>query len=156
MERLWHYNNSSTGFCIVKIQPYLQTVMSGAPVTAHDPSLKKACWCLSSTDSSRCHSRDCWPRPITAFGLLCRHELRVDSWEDAPFSNETALAQAVSQTPVIVAICVGPALDDWHHYAGEPHRSPHTVGQHSMVAASAPDAALKASCRVPLVSCVPW
>lgn len=35
-----------------------------------------------------------------------------------PFSNETALAQAVSQTPVIVAICVGPALDDWHHYAG--------------------------------------
>lgn len=22
------------------------------------------------------------------------------------------------QTPVIVAICVGPALDDWHHYTG--------------------------------------
>lgn len=25
------------------------------------------------------------------------HELQVDSWEDVPFSNETALAAAVSQ-----------------------------------------------------------
>ena len=48
----------------------------------------------------------------------CRHALKVSSWEDVPFSNETALAQAVTQTPVIVAICAGPALDDWHHYAG--------------------------------------
>lgn len=51
---------------------------------------------------------------------LCRHELKVDSWEDVPFSNETELVKAVSQTPVIVAICCGPAIDDWHHYAGEP------------------------------------
>jgi hypothetical protein len=50
--------------------------------------------------------------------LICRHELQVDSWEDVPFSNEAALAQAVSQTPVIVAICAGPAIDDWHHYTG--------------------------------------
>lgn len=50
--------------------------------------------------------------------VACRHELKVDSWEDVPFSNETELAKAVSQTPVIVAICCGPAIDDWHHYAG--------------------------------------
>lgn len=50
--------------------------------------------------------------------VVCSHELKVDSWEDVPFSNEAALAQAVSQTPVIVAICAGPALDDWHHYTG--------------------------------------
>jgi hypothetical protein len=48
----------------------------------------------------------------------CRHELQVDSWEDVPYSDEAALAQAVSQTPVIVAICAGPAIDDWHHYIG--------------------------------------
>ncbi|KAF8061988.1 Actinidain [Scenedesmus sp. PABB004] len=47
-----------------------------------------------------------------------KHTLRVDSWEDVPFSNETAMTQAVSVTPIITAICVGPALDDWHHYAG--------------------------------------
>jgi hypothetical protein len=52
-------------------------------------------------------------------GVLCRHELKVDSWEDVPFSNETELAKAVTQTPVIVAICCGPAIDDWHHYAGK-------------------------------------
>jgi hypothetical protein len=50
--------------------------------------------------------------------VICRHELQVDEWEDVPFSNETALAAAVSQTPVIVAICCGPAIDDWHHYTG--------------------------------------
>jgi hypothetical protein len=56
-------------------------------------------------------------RAIT-YLLSCRHELQVDDWEDVPFSNETALAAAVSQTPVIVAICCGPAIDDWHHYTG--------------------------------------
>lgn len=49
---------------------------------------------------------------------LCRHQLKVDSWEDVPYSDETAMAQAVSQTPIIVAICAGPAIDDWHHYTG--------------------------------------
>jgi hypothetical protein len=49
---------------------------------------------------------------------VCRHQLKVDSWEDVPYSNETAMAQAVSQTPIIVAICAGPAIDDWHHYVG--------------------------------------
>jgi cathepsin L len=42
----------------------------------------------------------------------------VDSYEDVPFSDEHALKKAVSQTPVIVAICVGPALDLWHTYRG--------------------------------------
>jgi hypothetical protein len=57
---------------------------------------------------------------LTSFLTVCpcRHELQVDDWEDVPFSNETALAAAVSQTPVIVAICCGPAIDDWHHYTG--------------------------------------
>lgn len=53
-----------------------------------------------------------------AFVCCSNHELRVDSWEDVQFHNETALMAAVSKTPVIVAICVGPALDDWHHYTG--------------------------------------
>ncbi|WIA38434.1 hypothetical protein OEZ86_001758 [Tetradesmus obliquus] len=53
-----------------------------------------------------------------------KHELQVDDWEDVPFSNETALAAAVSQTPVIVAICCGPAIDDWHHYTGGIFDSP--------------------------------
>lgn len=40
----------------------------------------------------------------------------MDFWEDVPFSNETALQQAVSQRPVIVAICCGDDISAWHHY----------------------------------------
>lgn len=47
-----------------------------------------------------------------------KHALRVTSWEDVPYSNETAMAQALTMRPIIVAICVGPALDDWHAYKG--------------------------------------
>ena len=44
--------------------------------------------------------------------------LHVDTTEDVPRNNETAMTQALSHQPVIIAICCGPAIDAWHHYTG--------------------------------------
>lgn len=42
----------------------------------------------------------------------------LDGFAHVPPQNETALAQAVSQHPVAVAVCCGDYIDNWHQYAG--------------------------------------
>ena len=42
----------------------------------------------------------------------------TDGFGRVPHVNETALMQAVSQHPVVVAVCCGEFLDAWHAYTG--------------------------------------
>ncbi len=42
----------------------------------------------------------------------------LDGFAHVPPQNETALAQAVSQHPVAVAVCCGDYIDNWHQYTG--------------------------------------
>lgn len=43
-------------------------------------------------------------------GLLCRHAVTIDGYEDVPENNEHALKQAASQQPIAVGICASPAM----------------------------------------------
>ena len=66
--------------------------------------------------------------------LLCRSKKERKSMRDAtldgfmhvPAQNETALAQAVSQHPVAVAVCCGDNIDNWHQYTGGIFEIPNT------------------------------
>lgn len=42
----------------------------------------------------------------------------LDGFAHVPVQNETAIAQAVSQHPVAVAVCCGDYIDNWHAYTG--------------------------------------
>lgn len=42
----------------------------------------------------------------------------LDGFGHVPPQNETAIAQAVSQHPVAVAVCCGDYIDNWHAYTG--------------------------------------
>ena len=42
----------------------------------------------------------------------------IDSVENVPPKNETALMQGVSMHPVGVAVCVGPYIEQWRAYTG--------------------------------------
>ena len=46
-----------------------------------------------------------------------------------PAQNETALAQAVTQHPVAVAVCCGDNIDNWHQYTSGIFEIPNT-GRH--------------------------
>lgn len=43
-------------------------------------------------------------------------ESALDGFAHVPPQNETAIAQAVSQHPVAVAVCCGDYIDNWHAY----------------------------------------
>jgi len=47
-----------------------------------------------------------------------QHAVQVTSWEDVPGDSEVDMTKALARTPIITAICAGPALDAWHHYTG--------------------------------------
>jgi hypothetical protein len=49
---------------------------------------------------------------------LSPKESALDGFAHVPVQNETALAQAVSQHPVAVAVCCGDYIDNWHAYTG--------------------------------------
>ena len=49
---------------------------------------------------------------------LAPRESALDGFGHVPVQNETALAQAVSQHPVAVAVCCGDYIDNWHAYTG--------------------------------------
>lgn len=42
----------------------------------------------------------------------------IDSVESVTPDNETALMQAAAQHPVVVGVCCGDFIDDWHAYTG--------------------------------------
>lgn len=50
----------------------------------------------------------------------------LDGFAHVPPQNETALAQAVSQHPVAVAVCCGDYIDNWHQYTGGIFEIPNT------------------------------
>ncbi|CAK0787246.1 hypothetical protein CVIRNUC_010463 [Coccomyxa viridis] len=50
----------------------------------------------------------------------------LDGFMHVPARNETALAQAVSQHPVAVAVCCGDNIDNWHQYTGGIFEIPNT------------------------------
>lgn len=50
----------------------------------------------------------------------------LDGFAHVPPQNETALAQAVSQHPVAVAVCCGDNIDNWHQYTGGIFEIPNT------------------------------
>lgn len=50
----------------------------------------------------------------------------LDGFAHVPPKNETALAQAVSQHPVAVAVCCGDNIDNWHQYTGGIFEIPNT------------------------------
>ncbi len=54
----------------------------------------------------------------------------LDGFGHVPPQNETAIAQAVSQHPVAVAVCCGDYIDKWHAYTGGIFEIP-GVGAHS-------------------------
>ena len=74
---------------------------------------------------------------LTMFYVLCRfkkegkspRDATLDGFMHVPARNETALAQAVSQHPVAVAVCCGDNIDNWHQYTGGIFEIPNT-GRH--------------------------
>ena len=70
------------------------------------------------------------------FYVLCRFkkegkspwDATLDGFMHVPARNETALAQAVSQHPVAVAVCCGDNIDNWHSTPAASLRSPTQVG----------------------------
>ena len=70
-------------------------------------------------------------------GLLCRfkkegkspRDATLDGFMHVPAHNETALAQAVSQHPVAVAVCCGDNIDNWHQYTRGIFEIPNTGRQ---------------------------
>ncbi|KAK9917802.1 hypothetical protein WJX75_008442 [Coccomyxa subellipsoidea] len=59
---------------------------------------------------------------------LSPKESALDGFAHVPVQNETALAQAVSQHPVAVAVCCGDYIDNWHAYTGGIFNIPGTGG----------------------------
>ena len=70
--------------------------------------------------SAHRHNKEDHPRKVSA----------LDGFAHVPPKNETALAQAVSQHPVAVAVCCGDNIDNWHQYTGGIFDIPNT-GQFS-------------------------
>ena len=79
----------------------------------------------------------CWPLLLTRYCVLCRfkkegkspRDARLDGFMHVPAQNETALAQAVTQHPVAVAVCCGDNIDNWHQYTSGIFEIPNT-GRH--------------------------
>lgn len=45
-------------------------------------------------------------------------KVEIQDWLDVPWENERALMKAVTERPVLVAVCCGDDIDAWHAYSG--------------------------------------
>jgi hypothetical protein len=63
----------------------------------------------------------------------------LDGFAHVPPQNETAIAQAVSQHPIAVAVCCGDYIDNWHTYTGGIFEIPGAGAHHPDITGIMPD-----------------